>query len=99
MRIARGTRMRKQKFDLNSETFTLSHAKTNLDRLTQKAMKGEPVYIVRGHERFVLRHVRDIAPMPLRPPGYFTNCYTKEEIELDNRLAKASVIRAPKDLE
>ena len=76
----------RQKFNVNSQTFTLSNAKTNLDRLTEKAMKREPVYIVRGQHGFVLRHVRDIDPIPLRPPGYFANCYTKNEIELENRL-------------
>jgi hypothetical protein len=37
--------------------------------------------------------------IPIRPAGYFINCYTKEEIHEQNRLAKASVIRAPADLE
>ena len=99
MKVAQRPRARKQKFNLNSQTFTLSTAMTNLDQLTEKAMKGDPVYIVRGNHRFVLQHVRDIEPIPLRPPGYFAQCYTKEEAELDNRLAKASVIQAPKDLE
>jgi hypothetical protein len=38
-------------------------------------------------------------PIPIRPPGYFAQCYTKAEIQEDNRLAKASVVRAPTDLE
>src|SRR6185436_5690996 len=99
MKVARPARARRLKFDQYSQTFTLRNAKTNLDRLTEKAMKGEPVYIVRGQHRFILQYVRDVEPIPLRPPCYFTNCYTKAEIELENRLSKASVIRAPKDLE
>ncbi len=35
----------------------------------------------------------------MRPAGYFANAYTCAEIQEDNRLAKASVVRAPKDLE
>lgn len=62
-------------------------------------MKGEAIYIVRGQQRFVLQHVPNIEPIPMRPLGFFSNCYSQEEIELINRLSKASVIRAPRDLE
>ena len=99
MKVADRTRARKQKFILQSQSFTFSDAKTNLDRLAEKAMKGEPVYIVRGRQRFILQRAQNMEPIPLRPPGYFANCYTKEEVELENRLSKASVIRTPKDLE
>ena len=99
MKAARRTRAPRQKFNVHSQTFTLSNAQMHLDRLTEKAMNGEPVYIVRGQHRFILQHIRDIEPIPLRPPGYFANCYTKDEIQLENRLGKSSVIRAPKDLE
>ena len=99
MKVARRTRARKQKINRQAQTFTLSNAKSDLGRLTAKAMQGEPVYIVRGQHRFILQQVWAIEPIPMRPPGYFANCYTKEEIELENRLSKASVIRPPKDLE
>ena len=62
-------------------------------------MKGETVYIVRRGRRFILQEVLEIEPIPIRPPGYFANCYTNEEVALNNRLSKASVVRAPKDLE
>lgn len=99
MTVAHHARARKQKFHLQTQTFTLSYAKSYLGRLTEKVLKGEPVYIVRGQHRFVLQQAQNMEPIPMRPPGYFANCYTQEEIELDNRLSKASVIRAPKDLE
>jgi hypothetical protein len=35
----------------------------------------------------------------MRPAGYFANAYSQAEIQEDNRLAKASVVKAPKDLE
>jgi hypothetical protein len=37
--------------------------------------------------------------IPIRPPGYFANCDSKEEIEEQNQLAQASVIQPPVDLE
>ena len=84
---------------LSSTTFSLSTAKTYLGRLTDKAMKGEPVYIVRGEHRFVLRHLPPFDPIPLRPAGYFANHDTAAETATLNQQAKASVIRAPQDLE
>jgi hypothetical protein len=85
--------------NLKSESFSLSQAKTYLGRLMEKASQGQPVYIVRGQHRFVLQVVPPIDPIPLRPPGYFTGCYTKAESEEENILAKVSVKRAPRDLE
>ena len=90
---------RKQKLNFQLEVFTLSHAKTYLGRLIDKAGRGETVYIVRGQQRFLLQPVPPIDPIPIRPPGYFDGCYNKSEIHQANRLAKASVIRAPRDLE
>jgi hypothetical protein len=90
---------RKRKINLRSDSFSLSKAKTYLGRLVEKASKGEVVYIVRGEHRFILQQVSPIDPIPIRPAGYFANCYTKEEIQEQNQLAKASVIRAPAELE
>ncbi len=87
------------KINLQSESYSLSSAKTYLGRLIEKAQNGETVYIVRGQRRFVLQEVPPIDPIPRRPPGYFANCYCKTEIAEENRFAKASVIRGPKDLE
>src|SRR2546428_515116 len=99
MKSARRRGSKAKKLQLNEHFFTLSKAKTYLGRLVQKAMKGEAVYIVSRHHRFVLQEVPEIEPIPMCPPGYFANCYTQGEIREDNRLAKSSVIRPPKDLE
>jgi hypothetical protein len=99
MKIASRPRFRKQKTNSQSQMFTLSNAKTYLGRLMEKASRGETIYIVRGRQRFVLQEVPEIEPIPIRPPNYFANAYSQAEIQEDNRLAKASVIRAPKDLE
>ena len=90
---------RTAKVNLKSECFTLSKAKTYLGRLIDKASKGETVYIVRGEHRFILQKVQPIDPIPMRPLGYFANCYTRAEAQEENRLAKASVVQVPKDLE
>jgi hypothetical protein len=99
MRNVRGSRPTKASINLRSATFTLSAAKTYLGRLMEKAGKGEPVYIVRGHRRFMLQEVPTIDPIPIRPPGYFANVDTEAETEELNALAKASVVRAPDDME
>jgi|SRR5665213_1149610 len=99
MKTVSRTHVQKGRLNLQSPIFTLSTAKTYLGRLIEKASRGEMVYIVRGQHRFVLQAVPEIDPIPIRPPGYFANTYTQAEIHEDNRLAKASVVRAPKDLE
>ena len=90
---------RKGKVNLRSDSFSLSSAKTYLGRLVEKVSKGETVCIVRGERRFSLQEIPPIDPIPIRPAGYFAHCYSKEEIQELNQLAKASVIRAPADLE
>jgi len=99
MKTAVRARARKPRVNLHSQLFSLSNAKTYLGRLVEKAGRGETVYIVRGHRRFILQAVPEIDPIPMRPAGYFANVHSSEEIREDNRLAKASVVRAPKDLE
>jgi len=99
MKIATRSCSRKTKVNLQSQLFTLSKAKTYLGRLVEKAGHGETVYIVKGHRRFVLQAVPEIEPIPMRPAGFFADAYSKAEIQEENRFAKSSVIRAPKDLE
>ena len=99
MRTLNKSRFQKGKINLKLQTFTLSNAKTYLGRLMDKASRGEPVYIVKGQQRFVLQEVQEIEPIPSRPPGFFASTNSPAETQEENILAKASVIRAPKDLE
>jgi len=99
VKIATHPHLQKRKANLQSQLFSLSNAKTYLGRLMEKVSRGETIYIVRGHRRFVLQEVPEIEPIPMRPAGFFANAYSKAEIQEENRLAKSSVIRAPKDLE
>jgi hypothetical protein len=91
--------LRKRNVNLQSDSFGLSTAKTYLGRLVEKASKGQTVYIVRGEHRFLLQHVPPIDPIPIRPASYFANCYSKEEVQEENRLAKSSFVCPPADLE
>lgn len=90
---------RNSRINLDGATFTLSRAKTYLGRLVDKAGRGEIVYILRGHRRFILQEVPPIDPIPLRPDGYFADAYTPSEVRELNKLAKSSVVRPPADLE
>jgi hypothetical protein len=87
------------KFDTRADTFTLSKAKIYLGRLASRAAQAKVVFIVRGSQRFSLQHVPEIEPIPQRPPGFFENCYTREEMELENRLSTASPVEKPEGLE
>ena len=49
---------------------TLDEAQRNLPEAVRKALMGEAVTIQIGGE--ILRLVQDV---PLRPPGYFADCY------------------------
>jgi hypothetical protein len=99
MKVASRSRVRPPKVNLQSQQFPLSQAKTYLGRLLEKAGRGETVYIMQGHRRFALQPVPEIEPIPMRPAGHFAGAYSRAEIQEENRLAKASVIRAPVDLE
>lgn len=90
---------KKNRINFKADTYNLSKAKTYLGRLVEKAGKGEPVFIVQGQRRFILQEVPPIDPIPMRPPGYFADCYTPEDIKEMNELAKSSGVRPPKDLE
>ena len=90
---------KRNRINFKSDTYNLSKAKTYLGRLVEKAGKGEPVFIVQGQRRFMLQEVPPIDPIPLRPPGYFADCYTPEDVQEMNALAKSSVLRPPRDLE
>jgi hypothetical protein len=81
------------------EAFSLSYAKTFLGRLLEKAGKGETVYIIRGERRFIVQEVPPIDPIPIRPAGYFDDCYTSGDTEELNALGKDSVLAPPDDLD
>ncbi len=87
------SRPKRSGFNEGAESYSLSHAKAYLGRLTEKAIRGETVYIIHGRHRFVLQPVAEIEPIPARPVGYFQ--LEKEDHALDKRLASANVVPDP----
>jgi len=81
------------------DAYSLSTAKTFLGRLLDKAENGDAVYILRGRRRFVVQPVAEIEPVPMRPPGYFAEIDSADEIAMQNRLAEHSPVAKPEDLE
>jgi hypothetical protein len=65
---------------------TLDEAQRTLPEAVQKALKGEAVTIKVGGE--VVRLVQDI---PLRPAGYFAECYSNaEDAAFEERICRDS---------
>ena len=50
---------------------------------------GEVVLLTKGTRQVVLRQAEG-EPVPVRPPGYFSDCYSDEDAAESNRLASAS---------
>lgn len=91
----KSTRQKRKGSGFNDRTavYSLSQAKAYLGRLTEKAIRGEPVFILHGRHRFLLQPVPEIEPIPIRPAGYFQ--LDEEDIQLDKRFAAANVIPHP----
>ena len=66
--------------------------KETLKRLKQ----GEQVVIVRKAKLLVLQPFELPAPIPIRPPGYFDDCYDKAATKESNKLAARSARRIVK---
>lgn len=96
MRSSKGSvpsRPKRSRFHARAESYSLSHAKAYLGRLTEKAIKGEAVYIIHGRHRFLLQPVAEIEPIPVRPAGYFE--LDEDDLALDKRFASANVVPEP----
>lgn len=69
------------------KTLSISEAKRDLGRVADQALRGEPVFIVRKAHILLLQEYHLPEPVPVRPPGYFTDCHSAEEARQSNRLA------------
>ena len=72
-------------------TVSISEAKQRLGQIADRAIDGEHVVIVRKSKLLVLKPLDLPEPVPMRPPGYFHDCYDKEAARESNRLAARSV--------
>ena len=72
-------------------TISISEAKQRLGQIADRAIEGEHVVIVRKSKLLVLKPLDLPEPVPIRPPGYFHDCYDKAAAAESNRLAGRSV--------
>ncbi len=77
-------------------TISISEAKQHLGEIADRAIQGEQVVIVRKSKLLVLKPLEVPEPVPMRPPGYFHDCYDKGAAKESNRLAARSVRRIVK---
>jgi hypothetical protein len=71
-------------------TISISEAKRRLGEIADRALEGSPIVIVRKHKLLVLSRFEMPDPVPMRPPGYFDDCYDKAATLESNRLAAHS---------
>ena len=72
-------------------TFSISEAKQRLGEIADRAIEGDHVVIVRKSKLLVLKPLELPEPVPMRPPGYFQDCYDQDAIKESNKLAARSV--------
>lgn len=68
---------------------TLSDASAQLDRLFEEVLAGEEVVLTKGAKQVVLRRPEPES-VPIRPPGYFADCYSAEDAAEFNRLGRGN---------
>ena len=71
-------------------TVSVSEAKQRLGEIADRAIQGEHIVIVRKSKLLVLKPLEFPEPVPMRPPGYFEDCYDEEAAKESNRLAARS---------
>jgi hypothetical protein len=74
------------------QPLSISQAKQRLGKVADLALQGQPVLIVRKSKLLILQAYELPEPIPLRPPGYFSDCYTKDEMDEVNYLASRAPI-------
>ena len=77
-------------------TVSISEAKQRLGEIADRAIEGEQVVIVRKSKLLVLKPLEIPEPVPIRPPGYFEDCYDKTSAKESNKLAARSTRRMVK---
>jgi hypothetical protein len=77
--------------DMATTTISISEAKQRLGEIADRAIEGEHILIVRKSKLLVLKPLELPEPVPMRPPGYFEECYDRESIKESNMLASRSV--------
>jgi hypothetical protein len=74
-----------------TSTVSISQAKQHLGEIADRALQGEQIIIVRKSRLLVLKQLEIPDPVPMRPPGYFDDCYDKAAARESNKLSAHSV--------
>jgi hypothetical protein len=75
---------------------SISEAKQRLGEIADRAIQGEQIVIVRKSRLLVLKKLEIPEPIPIRPPGFFEDCYEKTAAKESNALARRSVRKVVK---
>lgn len=73
-----------------SATVSISEVKQRLGEMADRALEGEQIVIVRKSKLLVLKQLEIPEPVPMRPRGYFDDCYDKTKAKASNKLAARS---------
>jgi hypothetical protein len=74
-----------------SAAISISEAKRRLGEIADLAIQGEQIVIVRKSRLLVLKELDIPEPVPMRPAGYFEDCYDKAGAKESNALGRHSV--------
>ena len=77
-------------------TISISEAKQRLGEIADRAIQGEQIVIIRKSRLLVLKELEIPDPVPVRPPGYFEDCYDKIAVKESNKLGRRSVRKVVK---
>ena len=77
-------------------TVSISEAKQRLGEIADRAIQGEQIVIIRKSRLLVLKQLEMPEPVPMRPHGYFDDCYDKAAVKESNKLAARSTRRIVK---
>ena len=75
-----------------STTLSLSEAKQRLGEIADRAIKGEQIIIIRKSKLLILKELELPEPIPMRPPGYFDDCYDEEYVRETNEFGRKSTL-------
>ena len=71
-------------------TVSISEAKQRLGEIADRAIEGEQIVIIRKSQLLVLKRLEIPLAVPMRPQGYFDDCYDKVAAKESNKLAVRS---------
>ena len=71
-------------------TVSISEAKQRLGEIADRAIEGEQIVIVRKSKLLVLKQLELPESVPMRPYGYFDDCYDNAAVKESNKLAARS---------